>query len=71
MKHLNAYQLSQRWNVTQKTLANWRWKKRGPPYIKIEGRILYRLDDIEQFEISNQCLTSISHKGEQKNRDSQ
>lgn len=31
------------------TLANDRWSGRGLPYIKVGGRILYDLKDIEKF----------------------
>lgn len=48
--HLRQNQLAKRWGIAQQTLANWRWQKKGPPHLRIGGRILYRLEDIEQFE---------------------
>lgn len=47
---LTPQQLGERWNVTPETLRNWRWNATGPLYLKINGCILYRLEDIEQFE---------------------
>ena len=42
--------LSRRWNLTSSTLTQWRWYGKGPKYLKIGGRILYRLEDIIAFE---------------------
>jgi hypothetical protein len=30
---------------------NWRWLKQGPIYFKVGGRVLYRLEDIEAYEL--------------------
>lgn len=50
VRHLNQIDLSRRWGVSPRTLEQWRWKGIGPPYLKIGGRVLYRLDDIEAYE---------------------
>lgn len=31
------------------TLANWRWAGRGPRYVKVGGRIRYRVSDIMAY----------------------
>jgi hypothetical protein len=31
-------------------LERWRWLKQGPDYLKVGGRVIYRLEDIEAFE---------------------
>ena len=49
-RHLNQVYLARRWNVSPRTLERWRWLKQGPDYLKIGGRIVYRLEDIEAFE---------------------
>jgi hypothetical protein len=49
-KHLNQIELSRRWSISPRTLERWRWLRQGPRYLKIGGRILYRLDDIEAYE---------------------
>jgi hypothetical protein len=51
-KHLNQIELSRRWSISPRTLERWRWLREGPRYLKIGGRILYRLDDIEAYEAS-------------------
>ena len=52
-KHLNQVELSRRWCLSPRTLERWRWLKQGPDYVKVGGRVLYRLDDIEAFEVAN------------------
>ncbi len=51
-RHLNQIELSRRWNISHRTLERWRWTGEGPPYLKLGGRVLYRLSDIEAFEQS-------------------
>ena len=48
-KHFNQYELAKRWNISQRTLERWRWKRKGPPYLKIGGRVVYERDAIEAF----------------------
>lgn len=36
--------------VTVRTLANWRSSGISPPYTKINGRVLYPLDELEAWE---------------------
>ena len=36
--------------VPEGTLAQWRSQRRGPPYIKLEGRLVrYRRSDLEEY----------------------
>jgi hypothetical protein len=51
-KHLNQIDLARRWRVSERTLERWRWLREGPQYLKIGGRVVYRLDDIEAFELA-------------------
>ena len=61
---LTTQQLAERWSMSVGTLQNWRVKGKGPSYIKLgEGRatkVLYRLDDIVEFE--NQSYREASCK---------
>jgi Helix-turn-helix domain len=50
VRHLNQIELSRRWSISPRTLERWRWLGRGPAHLKIGGRVLYRLEDIEAFE---------------------
>lgn len=50
IRHLNQVELARRWSISPRTLERWRWLSQGPQYLKIGGRVVYRLDDIEAFE---------------------
>ena len=49
--HLNQTHLARRWNISPRTLERWRWIGQGPRYIKIGGRVVYRIEEIEAFEL--------------------
>ena len=53
MEHLDQKLLAKRWLISSRTLEQWRWQGRGPRYLKIGGRVVYRLSDIEAFEASS------------------
>ena len=57
--HLNQRALAKRWDVSEASLERWRTVGIGPMFLKVQGRVLYRLVDIEAYEES--CL-SISTK---------
>ena len=46
----NQHELAQRWRISHRTLERWRWQGRGPRYLKIGGRALYRAEDIDAYE---------------------
>ncbi len=63
-KHLNQIHLARRWNISPRTLERWRWLKQGPDYLKIGGRIAYRIVDVEAFEEAQRHrLTSNGNAG--------
>lgn len=41
-----------RGKITAGTLANWRITKKGPPFMKLGGRVMYPLDLLETWEKS-------------------
>jgi hypothetical protein len=47
---LTDAQLAARWQLSRGTLANQRSQGRGPAYLKLAGRVRYRLSDIEAYE---------------------
>jgi hypothetical protein len=57
IKHLNQIELSRRWTISPRTLERWRWLGQGPRYLKIGGRVVYRLDGVEAYE-AQQTRTS-------------
>lgn len=48
--HLNQFDLAKRWRISPRTLERWRWLNVGPRYLKIIGRVVYRIEDIEAYE---------------------
>lgn len=51
--HLHQEDLARRWRISGRTLEGFRTRGIGPPYLKIGGRVVYRLADIEAFEEAN------------------
>jgi predicted site-specific integrase-resolvase len=47
---LTQRELAERWQVSEACLERWRTEGRGPVYMKLIGRVVYRLEDIEAFE---------------------
>jgi hypothetical protein len=62
-RHLNQVQLSRRWSISPRTLERWRWLKRGPQYLKIGGRVVYRVDDVEAYEVTRSRNANASVEG--------
>ncbi|MEL7469610.1 MAG: helix-turn-helix domain-containing protein [Pseudomonadota bacterium] len=50
MAHLDQKALADRWGLSPRTLEQWRWRGVGPRYLKLGGRVAYRLEDIETWE---------------------
>jgi DNA-binding transcriptional MerR regulator len=50
VRHLGQKDLARRWGISHRTLETWRSRGGGPPYLKLNGRCLYRLEDVEEFE---------------------
>lgn len=44
------------------TLAKWRSKGFGPPYYDVDGRILYKMSDLEKFVESGRCQSTTDRK---------
>ena len=47
---INQIQLAARWGISHRTLERWRWTGEGPKFVKLGGRVVYRLSDIEEYE---------------------
>lgn len=50
VQHLNQVELSRRWRLSPRTLERWRFQDTGPQYLKVGGRVVYRIEDVEAFE---------------------
>ena len=70
---LDQISLARRWKLSPRTLERWRWLELGPPFLKVGGRVLYRIEDIEAFELAcrrnsgaskvNPQITNARHRG--------
>ena len=58
IRHMNQVELSRRLGVSCRTLERWRWVGVGPKFIKVGGRVKYRLADVESFEQSRLCQST-------------
>ncbi|WP_289624980.1 helix-turn-helix transcriptional regulator [Paracoccus sediminicola] len=47
---MNQKELAERWTISHRTLERWRWAGEGPVCMKIGGRVVYRIADVEAFE---------------------
>ncbi|UYP68518.1 helix-turn-helix domain-containing protein [Thalassobacter stenotrophicus] len=47
---LNQVELAARWKISPRTLERWRYTGDGPRFIKLGGRVIYRIADVEAFE---------------------
>jgi hypothetical protein len=61
---LNQTELAARWKISPRTLERWRWIGDGPRFLKIGGRVIYRIEDVETFE-----RAALSAAGEQYRKD--
>jgi predicted site-specific integrase-resolvase len=50
IRHLNQRQLAERWDLSEATLERWRSDGIGPIFLKLQGQVRYRIEDIESFE---------------------
>jgi predicted site-specific integrase-resolvase len=51
--YMTERELADAWGMKRNTLQKWRSNGVGPKYIKRVGRIVYRKDDITEFERNN------------------
>lgn len=61
--YLNQNELADRFRISPRTLERWRWKKTGPTYVKLGGKIVYALGDIETYERRRRAETHSSILG--------
>jgi predicted site-specific integrase-resolvase len=50
VQHLDQDAVARRWDISPRTLERWRWTGQGPRFLKIGGRVVYRMEDIEAYE---------------------
>lgn len=53
--HLNQIDLARRWKMSPRTLERWRWLGTGPAYVKLGGKVIYRLEEVVAYEDRQVC----------------
>lgn len=48
--HLTEGELARRWRLSPRTLERWRRARTGPAWLRLNGRVRYRLPDVIAFE---------------------
>ncbi len=59
VRHITQQELAIRWNKSKGTIERYRSDGKGPQFLKIGGRVMYRIEDIEAFE--QLCLCGIAN----------
>ena len=54
IQHIDQRALADRWQVSETTLERWRSQGVGPVFLKLHGRIVYREQDLADYE--QECL---------------
>lgn len=52
-KLLKTTDLAERWQVSEETLRKWRKENQGPVFVKFNGTIRYRIEDVVEYEKKN------------------
>ena len=60
--HINQKQLADRWDLSQRTLERWRAIGWGPLFLKIGGRVVYRVEDILVYERPDQIGRAVQQE---------
>jgi hypothetical protein len=66
MRHLNQVEVAERWGFSPRTLENWRCRGEGPRFLKIGGKVVYRLQDVEAFEQNQLRAKTASARGRKR-----
>lgn len=61
-QYINETTLAERLCISASTLRKWRWEGKGPKFIKVGHRVLYREEDINSY-IEAQVRKSTSDTG--------
>ncbi len=49
-RHMTQRELSRRWRVSVRSLERWRAEGKGPCWLRLCGRVVYRAEDVLAFE---------------------
>ena len=57
--------LSRHWEISVRTLERWRAESKGPAWLRLNGKVLYRIDDVMAFEEAHRHGSSLQAVGKQ------
>lgn len=60
---LNDVEAAKFLNISVSCLRNWRCQRKGPPYVKIGKRVLYRVEDLNSFLAHHRIEPEAVRKG--------
>ena len=63
MQALSQKALAHRWGISPRTLEQWRWRGKGPRYLKIGARVVYPLKFVEAYEATRVHVSTIGPSG--------
>lgn len=49
-KWLTTKQLAERTGIAEATLRDYRYKKKGPVFVRYKGQVRYKLEDVQSWE---------------------
>jgi predicted site-specific integrase-resolvase len=58
MTFLTPDQVAERYQISPDSLKEWRYKGRGPKYVRIGKRVRYREADLERWEREQEAASS-------------
>lgn len=58
--YLNQNELAARWRISARTLERWKWRRTGPQFHKLGGKVAYSLADVETYERRRRAETHSS-----------
>lgn len=63
-KLLTTVEVSQRYegNLSVRTLNNWRSQGKGPRFLRLEGKILYPVEELEKWEQESLYSSTSNYK---------
>jgi hypothetical protein len=53
-EYLTPGQVAERYQVSAETLKDWRYRRVGPPHLKLGRNVRYRLSDLKRWERSQE-----------------
>lgn len=53
VRHLTQSDLAACWRISPRSLERWRMENKGPAWLRLPGRVVYRLEDVRAYEAAH------------------